>query len=299
MTDDFRTAFNWDDARILLAIAEQRSLSGAARELGVNHATISRRLARLEAAIANPLIERSGTRFALTGAGEAAFLQAQRMGSAAADFARAASATDQLAGIVRVSATPTVAEQFLAGLLGLIVRQHPAIEIELFGEDRNVRLSSGEADLSIRMDRPHSGNARARKLGELHYSVYASPTYLEQTAEGQRRFIGFSSDEASRGAMGSRIAELAHGEALAIRCPSIAAQREAAAAGAGLALLPRFLAADDARLIEVEHTRYRWRQSLWLVMRSDVSRVARVRLVADAIAEELARKLRGGMSTGG
>ena len=289
MADQKRTALDWDDVRVFLAVAREGSLSAAARLLGVNHATVSRRLLDLERRIGSaPLFERTRSGYVLTAPGERALADAQAMEAAATSFRLGAQAGEELQGPVRVSATATFAERLLVAPLAALATEQPNLAIDLSVEDRNVSLARGEADIAVRLGRSLSGDALARAVGTVTYHLYASPDHLAATPQPSRRLIGYS-DSVSAGAPGvRRLEELAQGRGFGLRCPTLRAQADAAAAGAGVALLPLYLAEGDSRLTRVDPAAEpAWSHSVWLVVRSDVRRVRRVRFVADRLANAL------------
>lgn len=289
---------DWDDVRVFLAVARTGSFSGAARALGVNHTTVARRLASLEAALGGrALLERRADGYVLTPAGAAAADEARRMELASHALRRAADAGEELAGPVRVSALASFGEHVLAGPLATLAAAHPLLRLELLAEDRNVQLSRGEADIAVRFGRPTDDEALTRQLGEVSYWLYAAPAYLAATAPEARRYVGFSDDMARIAPAAARLRELMGGQPPILRCGAFAAQAAAAAAGAGLAMLPPYLGEDHPGLVRVDPAGERvWSQPIWLVVRADVRRVARVRRVADALAEAIearAADLRG------
>ncbi|HET9429121.1 MAG TPA: LysR family transcriptional regulator [Allosphingosinicella sp.] len=289
MVDQKRTAIDWDDVRIFLAVAREGSLSAAARLLGINHATVSRRLLNLERRSGSaPLLEKTKSGYVLTAAGELAFADARAMEAAADGFRLNAQAGDELSGTVRVSATTTFAEHLLAAMLAEIAAQQPALAVDLSADDRNVSLSRGEADIAVRLGRPLSGDALARSIGSVDYHLYATAEYLNFTPPLQRRLIGYSETVSPLAPGVRRLEALGAGSPFALRCPTLGAQARAAAAGSGMALLPLFLAVADPRLNRVDPAAEpAWNHPIWLVVRKDVRRVRRVRFVADALAAAL------------
>ena len=289
MTDQKRTDLDWDDVRVFLAVAREGSLSGAARLLGVNHATVSRRLLNLEwRAGSAPLFEKTRSGYVLTSAGALALGDAQAMEAAADGFRLGAQAGDELHGPVRVSATATFAEHLLVAPLAALAAEQPGLLVDLAAEDRNVSLSRGEADVAVRLGRALSGDALARAVGTITYHLYATKAYLDGVPPEDRRLIGYS-ETVFRLAPGvRRLEELANGKDFSVRCPTLGAQAGAAAAGAGMALLPLYLIEAHSQLVRVDAAAVpAWHHSVWLVVRSDVSRVRRVRFVADRLASAL------------
>lgn len=183
------------------------------------------------------------------------------------------------------------AEHMLAASLARLTATHPALEVELVGEDRNISIARGDADLALRFGRPTRGEAVTRRVGDADYGLYATADYLARTAEADWRFISYSEEVEAVAPGARRIAELASGRGVSLRLSTMGAQREAAAAGGGVAMLPRYLAGDDARLTLAAEGPA-WSQPIWLLMRRDVARVGRVRLVADTVIWALEQESR-------
>lgn len=281
-----RTILDWDDVRVFLAVAEAQSFSGAARTLGVNHVTIARRLSRLEAGLGVTLFDRRRGGYVLAAGGRSLLDEARAMEAAAAGLALRAREGDGLAGVVRVSTIATFAERLLAEPLARLCAAHVGLEIELSGEDRNVSLSRGDADVTLRFGRPSATEAVARRIGEAGHRLYAAPAYLAATPAEHWRFIGFTEDLEQVAPGARRLVELAAGRPFAMRASTLTAQLRAAAAGAGVALLPCLIAEPEPGLARATpEAGSAWSQPLWLMLRSDARRVPRVRLVADAIAD--------------
>lgn len=286
MTVQIRAPLDWDDVRVFLAVARTGSLSAAARTLAVNHTTIARRLARLEADLGGrPLIERTPEGYRVTASGAAAMAEAERMEAAADGFRQKVQTGDELVGLVRVSAVASFAERRLAAPLARLAAQHPGLVVELSGEDRNVSIERGDADLAVRFGRPSGGEALTRRIGEAAFRLYASPTYVAERTAADWIFIGFTEQVEHVSPAARQIRRLAEGRPIALLCTTLGAQREAAAAGGGVALLPDWIAGEDPRLVPVTERDAApdWSQPIWLVLRPDVARMARVRLVADAL----------------
>src|ERR1700753_4127319 len=190
---------DWDDLRHFLSLAREGTLSGAARALGVDHATVARRIAALETATALKLVDRRARNYSLTEDG-------RRIAAAAAPMEEAAFAVDRavqagqlgLSGEITISAPPSLATALVAPRLVRLRRQHPGIVIELIGEKRSASLSRREADVALRLSRPAEPGLVARKGGPFGFSLYAAPTYLKETPPHAFGFIAYdaSMDEA-------------------------------------------------------------------------------------------------------
>lgn len=294
MTAHKRTALGWDDVRVFLAIARTGSLSGAARRLRVNHMTIARRLAALEASLGGrPLTERRANGYVLTPAGQDALADAENMERASEAFQRTITAGDPLTGAVRVSSVASFVERVLAAPVAELARRHPELHLELVSEQRNVRFAHGEADIAVRFGRPAPDDALARQVGVVSYHLYGAPAYLARTDPDEREFVGFTAEMEGVAPMVPRLTELTGPARCVLRCNTLAAHAAAAATAVGLALLPAYLGDSYAGLVRADPDAAPvWSQPLWLVLRADVVRVARVRHVADVLAKTIAARAR-------
>lgn len=275
--------FNWEDVRTFIGVADHGSLSAAARALGVTHATVARRIEDLEAALGGgPLFERSRLGYALTAAGHASLAEARAMAVAAEGVAREAIGADEMAGLVRVSATATIADRKVAPALAALTRDHPRLQIEIAAEDRNVSLALREADIAVRLGRPASGDAVTRKIGSIRYRLFGTPDYIGMTQPENRRIFTFA--RPAGGATLPRIAaDLARGREAGLTLPSFAAQAACARMSGGLAMLPDYLAEDIAGLIAADDEPDAEQQEVWLVTHRDAAKFRRVRVVLDSI----------------
>lgn len=170
---------DWSDFRVILALGRSGSVAGAARRLGVDSSTVSRRLAAAEKAFGAVLIVREGGTFALTAEGAAAFAAAEAM-AAAVDTARARvrTARSEMEGIVRI-ACPPVAIGYLAGFPERVASAHPGLGVELLSGRAPVDLARGEADIAIRAVRPNDVDLVVAHAFQLGSAAYAARSYLE------------------------------------------------------------------------------------------------------------------------
>ena len=290
MADRFRTgSIDWGDVRFFAALARHGSLSGTARALSVNHATVARRLAALERALGTKLFKRRPSGYELTTAGRSAMEAADAMESAATALSRL-EPEKTLAGLVRITATPSLAETFLIPRLVAVQQQHPMLDLEVTAERRSVSLQRHQADIALRLVRPERGELTARRVANLAYRFYASPSWRDLVRRGAAPcFVGF--DEA--GAQFPEASWLARrfGNArLALRCNNYIGQIAAARAGYGIAILPHFLAAGDPALVEVRFSETPPKRELWLLTRYDVHKTQRIRVVADFLFDLIRRE---------
>lgn len=241
---------DWEDARFFVALARHASLSATARALGVNHATVARRIAALEQALGERLFERRADGYALTPAGAEALDAADAMEKAARRLARGGSARP-LEGLVRVSVIPSLADAFLVPRLGALAARHPGIDLEILSDRRLASLARRETDIALRLGPPRDGDVLARRLVSVGFGFYGAQDWPARLAAGEApAFAGF--DEAN--AHLPEAAWLARhypGARLRLRANTQLTQALAARAGGVVALVPHFVARQAGGLVQL------------------------------------------------
>lgn len=274
---------DWEDLRHFAAFAGGGSLSAAARALGVEHATVARRIAALEQTLALKLVDRRGRRLVLTADGERVKAIAERMAAQTEALARLAQgARAELAGEVIISAPSAYAAAVLAAPLAKLQRQHPGLRIHLLGEARAVSLDKREADIAIRLRRPQGRDLTAVKVADMRFQLYAHATYLDETAEEDWRFVG-ADGVLAQAPQQAAIEAIAAGRAFVLSSDHAEIQLALTRAGAGIAILPDFLAASDPMLVRVRPDDPPFRREVWLAVHSDVKASAPIRAVIDCL----------------
>ncbi len=281
---------DWENLRYFLILARNGTLSGAARQLAVEHATVARRIAALEEELGVRLVDRRGRRLSLTSAGERIAEMAGRMNAQAEAIERAAAGGRvEIAGQVTVSALPALAATMLAEPLAELRRHHPGLLIRVLAENRYSSLDHREADIAVRFGRPTSGDLTATKVGVVTFHLYGSLKYLKATADSDWAFIGY--DE-SLDATPPQVAlhRLAGDAPLALRSSSMELQLALVQAGAGVAVLPDFIVAGDPTLSRAQPGEISKRE-VWLVFHTDLKSSVPVRTVANGLRESLRTRL--------
>jgi DNA-binding transcriptional LysR family regulator len=168
----------WSDFKILLALSRGGSVAGAARLLGLDSSTVSRRLAVVEEAIGACLVLRGGREFSFTAEGKAAIVAAEKIEQAVTQATSSIRATKtEIAGTVRISCVPSLLRVLLQ-LPELAAEKHPRLRLEINAAYRVVDLGKGEADIAIRMVRPTEIDVVAKRVVDMGWAIYASKSYL-------------------------------------------------------------------------------------------------------------------------
>lgn len=284
--------FDWDQLQDFLAVARAGRLTVAARALGVDHTTLSRRIGGLETALGARLFDRGPRGFALTAYGERLLARAEAMESLAlAAQAEVGEADLRVSGVVRVGAPEGFGSYFLAPRLAALGERHPALEIQLVAIPGVLSLSKREADVAVTLSPPREGRLVSRKLTDYRLSLYGAPAYLEARPPirsradlKDQRFIGYIEDLLYA-------PELDYMQApdvdihVGFKSSNLIAQLRACVAGAGLAVIPDFIAAGRSDLERVLPDQVGLTRALHLVVHADLKAVARVRAVVDFVAE--------------
>ncbi len=171
---------NWDDLRVFLAVARGESLSGAARLLRLDPATIGRRVSRLESAMGAALFIRSPQGYVLNGAGQKVLdqaLQAEQAMLATRDVLIGQS--DEVTGQVRIGAPDGAANYLLPQVCSKIAQNHPKLDIQIVALPRVFNLSKREADMALAVSAPTPGRLHVEKVTDYKLSLAAAKDYLE------------------------------------------------------------------------------------------------------------------------
>lgn len=253
-----------ESIRVFLAVAEQQSFAGAARQLGLPPASVTRTIASLEDQLGVQLLVRTTRQVALTSAGA---VYAARVTPLAEGLADAAQETREAQGItsglIRVSAPVSFGIQVLPEVLSRFATKYPQTDVALHLSDSFVDIVEEDYDLAIRISGPPGAKSTIwRKISPVTRVLVASSDYLagHGTPQDPRDLavhicLGYRADardevwDLPKGA--SRRSHRAAGRFSANNGDVLA---RLVLNGAGIALLPRFIVADDlttGRLVQV------------------------------------------------
>jgi DNA-binding transcriptional LysR family regulator len=275
---------DWEDIRHFLAVAQSGTLSGAARHLKVDHATVSRRLAALEAALDVRLVDRLPRSCRLTAIGRRVFERAMEMEAAAHGIARLAKAAHApLVGRVTLSAPPVLVAHLLAAHLAHFRAENPDIRLSLSAQGQQVSLSRREADVAVRLVRPDEAGSVARKVGTMAFGLYAHRSYAHLAAPERWQFIAFDQSFADMPQQ-SWLLGIAGDRPVACELNHISEHLIAVRAGVGVAGLPCFLGERDRDLVRIHDGVASFARDIWLAVHRDLRKTPAVRAVMDFAA---------------
>ena len=173
---------DWDDLRIFLAVARNDSLSGAGRVLRIDPATVGRRVARLEQAVAAALFAKTPQGYALTDHGLRLLDHAERAEAAVEGAANALTGAEGVSGQIRIGAPDGCANYLLPQVIAQICNANPGLEVQIVALPRVFNLSKREADMAIAVSRPVAGRLTVQKLTDYHLHLAASNDYIASHA---------------------------------------------------------------------------------------------------------------------
>jgi DNA-binding transcriptional LysR family regulator len=287
---------DWDNVRIFLAVARTGQFLAAARQLGVDHATVARRITALETALGAKLFDRRTSGCTVTASGERFLAAAERIEAEVLQAQSDVTAHDlAVAGTVRIGAPDGFGTLFLSGCLGELARLHPALTIQLVPVPRAFSLTKREADIAITIDRPEVGRLAVRKLTDYTLHAYAARRYIETFGAPQtsadlmtHQMVTYVQDILFSPAL-NFMPEIFGPQFRRLECASAVGQTEAVRAGAGIGILHDYHAASDEKLQRVLPD-LGFQRSYWLVTHLDNRNSLRIKAVADFIAQAVFAK---------
>jgi DNA-binding transcriptional LysR family regulator len=272
--------FDWDDLRIFLAAARSGSLSSASKRLGIDAATVGRRIARLETSLKSTLFIRTKSGLELTAAG-AQLLETACSAEKVMESGAAVGRPDLVAGTVRISVAEGFGTSVIAPELAGLRRQRPHLNIELAASSGFLSLSRREVDMAITLSAPPTPRVVVEPLAPYQLGLYAGHEYLEArsppaVAEDLRRheIIGYVDDLIYAPEL-RYLDEVLPGLRPCLASSSIRAQREIIASGGGIGVLPCFMAQGLTRVLPD----IRLERRFWLSTHQGVHGTARLSAV--------------------
>lgn len=283
---------SWDDLRTVLAIAQSGSLSGAARALGVSHATVFRRLGGIEERLGVRLFERRRTGYTPTTAGEEVAAAAGRIESEVTGIERRVAGRDLLpSGTVRVTTTDTLLQGLLSPVLADFRRSYPDIHLEVAVSNTLFSLSRREADVAVRPTLTPPENLVGRRIGRIDQAVYGASNVFTQPDNDLEAVAWIGPDEgmAYRQLETWMTAE-GHDARCHYRVDTLQGIQAGVRDGLGVAVLPRYLGDADEQLVALSGSIPALATDLWLLTHTDLRRVARIRAFTAFVAEAIASR---------
>jgi DNA-binding transcriptional LysR family regulator len=285
---------SWDDFRYVKAIADTRSLGGAAQELSVNHSTVFRRLAQIEKGLGSRLFERSRGGYALTPCGEEMVRLAERMGEDIVAFERQVTGHDlRPSGELRVTTNDTALLYLMTDVLADFRRAYPEISLDVVVANQALNLSKRDADVAVRATERPPETLIGRRAAGIAWAVFApsdkARAFDPDTDGRDVDWIGFGDNLANLKAA-KWLKEHAAPGRIVYRINTVLGLAEAIAAGIGFGLLPCFIGSSTQGLARITPPIAEVADGLWLLTHADLRQTARVRAFMDFAGSEIAKQ---------
>lgn len=266
---------NWDDLRVFLAVARSGSISGGAKQLKLQHSTVSRRMRKLEQELGVRLFDKVPSGYELTLAGEKLVEAADHMEREVLTVDGTLSGADlRPSGPLRVTAIDNMATTILMPMFAGFSREYPDVTLRLMVSNVYASLAQREADVAIRLTNTPPETLIGKRVGTVSSAIYGSSDYLEKLhAEGaEPQWLGVDCCDFHRTwtkqICGERERRFVVDDTLLTQ----AALRE----GMGISILPCFMGDLDPRLARYSDPLPKWDLNLWILLHPDLKRTARV-----------------------
>lgn len=280
----------WDDARIFLAVAREGSFSGAAKRLGVQHSTVSRRIRSLEEKLATLLVERKATGYILTDAGEELKQSAYLIERELLSFEGAIGGqTEDVAGELRVTAIANMASTVLMPYFARFSSAYPMVELNVQVTNNSVRLSEREADVALRQTNKPQETLIGTRLTTVASAVYGERSYCAAVKSGQteEKWIGVDCCDYHRTWTKEAWPKAEHEFYVDETSLTLAAMKERL----GVGFLPCFLGDSDPDLVRFREPKKQHELGLWLLYHRDLRNTKRVTLFRKHMQREIKKSV--------
>ncbi len=283
---------DWNALKVFLAIADTGNLAAAARQLGVNHSTVFRRLNAFEQEAGGRVFERLPQGYKLTSMGDELLEVAVKIAAAFDDLDRRIIGKDfRPKGVVKITAPNNIAYRYLGRYITDFNRLYPDIKIELLVSNLEFNMNDRRADIAVRATAAPPEHLVGRQISSISWGVYASRSYqdnfglpMDITELGQHPLIGACGEMCKLAAFVWQ--EKHHQQQIITRCDDLSAMAGFAEAGQGLALLP-----DDQKrpgIMRLFSFMPGKTSELWLLTHPDLRHVERIKLLMQHLAAAFA-----------
>ena len=282
---------NLNDLIFVATVTQSGSLSAAARQLGVNHATVFRRIVQLEKNLGVRLFDRTSGRYVPTPAGEElAAAGAAMQATAEQSLLKVAGRDLRPSGPVRITTTDSVAKVLLNRAIARCRARFPHITLHVIIDNAMFNLSKRDADIAVRASAKPPDHLIGKRIASVGFAIYVAKSYVKRSpstelADHDWIALGESQERHITVQWLAKIKPLAE---VAYRMDGFAAICQACSDGLGLALLPCFLGDSTPALRRMTSPDPPVGSELWLLVHPDLRDTARVKVVYQLLNEELA-----------
>jgi DNA-binding transcriptional LysR family regulator len=272
---------DWNDLRFVVAVGRERTLAAAARKLRVDPTTVGRRIIAIEETLGARLFDRSVEGYLPTHAGNIAIQDAEKMEQLALSLQQKVAGSDErVAGPVRLTALDALFDGLIIPALPRLVARYPGLELTLSSGIDTLKLSSREADIALRPNKPTEPDAVAIRIGRMAMAAYVA---ADKEFGAAPPVIGLPRDRESL-SFAQFLSKQFPESPIVVRANAESHLRSAVKAGLGAGFIDCFIGDSDPGL------RRFWPDradvtDLWAVTHVDMHSAPRVRAVLDFLIE--------------
>jgi DNA-binding transcriptional LysR family regulator len=285
---------NPDDLLVLLAVSRSAKFTTAAQSLGLNHTTVSRRIAALEKSLGGRVLARAASGWELTDLGTRAVRVAEQVEAAVGTLGPAGKEPDPITGVVRMTATDGFSAYIAAPAVARLRRDHPGLSVEVVTMTRRALQQRSGLDIEVVVGEPQVHRAEAVRLGEYMLGMYASRAYLAEhgtpstVAELDEHPLVYFVDSMLQVDDLDAPRRLVPAMRDGLTSTNVFVHVEATRAGAGIGFLPCFMADLHEDLVRLLPSEIAELLPYWMVLRPDSLRRPAVAAVVQALREQMA-----------
>lgn len=285
-------AMNWDDLKFFLMVSRTGSIRGAAAALGVNHATVSRRINSFEQSLGERLFERSAKGYVCTAIGQEIYREAADLEDRLSSVERRVAGKDKtMRGDIRVTLPDLIGSHLLMPDFSDFCQLYPDIELEILDSMTPLNLANREADVAFRICDEPPEYLVGRKLANMHRACYVARNLLPQLKceadYAKLNWIGWS-DRMRRpvGKVGKEYPKLESKH----KIMDVTLQLEACRQGMGVGVLPCACADNDPDLVRIPPYTSEKKYTLWVLYHPDLRKNAKVQTFVRFMIERINEK---------
>ena len=265
---------NWDDLKLFLAVSRSGTISGAAKQLNVQHSTVSRRIKALEKSLGVSLITRKNNVYRLTPEGVKIESAAIRMESEVSGVDGAlVGKSDSLIGPLRITTISTLSASILMPIFSSFCETYPKIELQIIVSNETVSLANREADIAIRLTNTPPQMLVGKRIATVASTIYGSTSYLNNPPTFENlKWIGAKCcdyhDAWTKQSSEERVHQLSSNDSTTI----LSAVRE----GLGVTFLPCFIGDSYSQLKRYCEPDAKFNLGLWVLLHPELKNNERV-----------------------
>ncbi|MGH1418943.1 MAG: LysR family transcriptional regulator [Hyphomicrobiaceae bacterium] len=284
--------FNWDDLRVFLAVTRTNSFRAAAIDLGLSFNTVRRHIERLEHRAGVPYLVRHAQGVEITREGHALLNKVEKMESAAIEIGRLNSRSlPSVSGRLRINITEGLGTFWLVPRLVEFQRAHPNLIVEANCSFREPDLTRMEADIAIQLVKPKHADLKVVRLGRMHAMPFASADYIKLfgTPKSIReienhKIVEQLAPQLDVSAVARLFPEQKREGFVSLVTNTSTAHLWAVMSGAGIGMVPTYLAAIGAQLTPID-VGLTVQHDIWMAYHPDTKRLKRAAVAMEWLKE--------------